>query len=122
MKGLEWGYFYNIYKEKDYNPKLLETEISKLMADEYDEITSKKGIYEYVLSGNDRCLNIRAFKDNEKRKAYERQKSICKKCGKYCEISEMEADHITPWSQGGHTTIDNCQMLCVDCNRRKSDV
>jgi len=34
----------------------------------------------------------------------------------------MEADHITPWSKGGKTIAENCQMLCVDCNRRKSNV
>ena len=122
MKGLDWGLFYNKYKDNDYNPKELEKQVSTLMADEYDEITSKKGIYEYVLSGNERCLSIRAFKDSEKRKVYERQKGVCPKCKKHFEINEMEADHITPWSKGGHTTIDNCQMLCKNCNRTKSDV
>jgi 5-methylcytosine-specific restriction endonuclease McrA len=34
----------------------------------------------------------------------------------------MEADHITPWSKGGKTTVENCQLLCLDCNRRKSAV
>ncbi len=121
MKGLQWGELYNKYKSNDYNPEELETEISKLMKDEYDEITSKKGIYEYVLSGNDRCLNIRAFKDSEKRSVYERQNGICPVCKKHFEIEEMEADHITPWCEGGHTTIENCQMLCKDDNRRKSN-
>ena len=32
----------------------------------------------------------------------------------------MEADHITPWHEGGKTNEDNCQMLCKECNRRKS--
>lgn len=32
-----------------------------------------------------------------------------------------EIDHITPWCEGGTTTADNCQMLCRDCNRRKSN-
>ena len=35
-------------------------------------------------------------------------------------ISEMEADHITPWHEGGKTTEENCQMLCKEDNRRKS--
>jgi hypothetical protein len=122
MKGLPWGLFYNKYHQNDYSPKKLEEQISELMKDEFDEITSKKGIYEYVLSGNSRCLNIRAFKDGEKRTVYSRQNGKCKKCGKPCDIAEMEADHITPYSKGGHTALDNCQMLCRDCNRRKSDV
>ena len=37
------------------------------------------------------------------------------------EFEEMEGDHIKPWSKGGHTTPDNCQMLCRDCNGKKTD-
>ena len=111
---------YNKYHNIDFDPKALEEQISELMKDEYEEITSKKGIYEYVLSGDDRFLSIRAFRDSEKRMVYERQNGICPKCGKHFDIKDMEADHITPYSKGGHTTIDNCQMLCRDCNRRKS--
>ena len=37
-------------------------------------------------------------------------------------IEKMQADHITPWAKGGKTVAENCQMLCADCNRRKSDV
>lgn len=122
MKGLPWGIFYNAFHHHDYDPKQLEERVSELMKDEYDEITAKKGIYEYVLGGNERCLQIRAFKDREKRAAYERQKGICPKCQKHFEINEMEADHIIPWSKGGHTTQDNCQMLCKNCNRIKSNV
>ena len=122
MKGQKWGLLYNKYKDADLDPKKIEEQISTLMKDEFDEITSKKGIYEYVLSGDEKCLSIRAFKDSEKRTVYERQNGNCIKCGKHFDISEMEADHITPYAKGGHTTIDNCQMLCRDCNRRKSDV
>ena len=120
MKGLKWGLLYNKFHKIDFDPKKLEEQISELMKDEYEEITSKKGIYEYVLSGDDRFLSIRAFRDSEKRTVYERQKGICPKCGKHFDIKDMEADHIIPYSKGGHTTIDNCQMLCRDCNRRKS--
>ena len=122
MKGLKWGVLFNKYHKTDYDPKRMEKQIAELMKDEYDEITYKKGIYEYVLSGDDKCLSIRAFRDSEKRTVYERQKGICVKCGQHFEISEMEADHITPYSKGGHTTLGNCQMLCRDCNRRKRDI
>ena len=119
MKGLEWGEFYNKYHNNSYNATDLENKIKQLMQDE--DVTSKKGIYEYLLNGDERNLSIRAFTDNMKREAYERQNGICAKCGEYFEITEMEADHITPWSQGGKTIVENCQMLCRDCNRRKSD-
>lgn len=42
-------------------------------------------------------------------------------CGEHFELSEMHADHIVPWSKGGTTTADNCQMLCRDCNLKKGD-
>ncbi len=35
------------------------------------------------------------------------------------ELSEMEADHIVPWSKGGKTIQDNCQMLCRRHNNDK---
>ncbi|MDR1615520.1 MAG: HNH endonuclease [Syntrophomonadaceae bacterium] len=28
---------------------------------------------------------------------------------------------MTPWSKGVRTIAENCQMLCDDCNRRKSN-
>ena len=55
-----------------------------------------------------------------KQTAFEIQKGICKVCAKAFEIADMEADHITPWSEGGKTIEQNCQMLCKHCNRRKS--
>ena len=119
MKGLEWGEFYNKYHENSYDAQKMEERIVELMQDE--DVTAKKGIYEYLLCGDERHLSIRAFTDNMKREAYERQQGICPNCGQHFEINEMEADHITPWSQGGKTIAENCQMLCRDCNRRKSD-
>ncbi|CAM3302669.1 DUF262 domain-containing protein [Helicobacter labetoulli] len=65
MKGVEWGFFYNLYKDKDLDAKELESTIAKLMQD--DEITSKKGVYEYVLSGDEKHLSLRAFSDSIKR-------------------------------------------------------
>ncbi|MBP5545254.1 MAG: HNH endonuclease, partial [Kiritimatiellae bacterium] len=46
-------------------------------------------------------------------------KGICPLCGGRFELDGMEADHITPWRDGGRTIAANCQMLCRDCNRRK---
>ena len=36
-------------------------------------------------------------------------------------FEEMRGDHIKPWSKGGKTRPENLQMLCADCNARKSD-
>jgi len=118
MKGIKWGFLYNDYKDKKFDPKKLEDEITTLMLDE--DVENKKGIYYYVLTRKEKYLNIRAFSDKQKREAYERQKGICPVCTEHYEIEEMEGDHITPWHLGGKTTADNCQMLCRDDNRRKS--
>jgi hypothetical protein len=118
MKGLNWGNLYNQFKDKPFDTVGLETEIKKLMQD--DDVTKKSGIYEYLLMGKEKYLNIRAFTDTMKRGAYERQNGICPVCNNHFEIGEMEADHITPWHAGGKTVPENCQMLCKECNRRKS--
>lgn len=120
MKGIQWGFLYNEFKDKKFDHKKLEEEISSLMQDE--DVTNKRGIYEYVLTRKERYLNIRSFTDNHKREAYERQTGICVKCGEKFELNEMEADHIKPWHLGGRTNADNCQMLCKDDNRRKSGI
>jgi hypothetical protein len=118
MKGIDWGFLYNDFKDQKFDSKKLETEIAKLMEDE--DVGSKKGIYTYVLTRKEKHLNIRAFSQNQKREAYERQKGICVVCKKDFKIEEMEADHITPWHEGGKTDENNCQMLCKEDNRRKS--
>lgn len=127
MKGLDWGLLYNQYGGNVYDPNELEAEIKKLLQD--DDVTKQKGVYEYLLSGKtkEKVLSIRAFTDNEKRTMYERQNGICPMCAaegktKHWEIEEMHADHKIPWSRGGHTTLDNGQMLCRDHNLQKSDI
>ena len=120
MKGADWGFLYNQYNDIIVDTTALEKEIAALMAD--DDVTSKKGIYPYVLTRQEKYLSVRAFDNRMKRTAYEKQNGICKKCGKHFELEQMEADHITPWSQGGKTLAENCQMLCKDCNRKKSDI
>ena len=125
MKGLPWGPIYDKYKDANLDKDALEEKISKLLED--SDIQKQSGIYEYVLDGDEHHLGIRAFDKNTVRTVYERQKGHCANpdCpqGKdhVFKIEEMEADHITPWSKGGHTVIDNCQMLCQECNRRKSN-
>jgi len=124
MKGVAFGPLYNKFKGKKLDSKKLEREIAKLMEDE--DVTNKKGIYTYVLTEEEKHLNIRAFTDKQKREAYERQKGICPKClknkKKHWGMDEMEADHIKPWREGGKTIAENCQMLCKPDNRIKSGI
>lgn len=110
---------------RNLDPAELEKEIEPLLMN--DDVTKKNGVYEYVLSGDERALHICSFTPSQKRGAYERQHGICPYCEKegnmkHWEFKEMEADHITPWSKGGHTTVENCQMLCKVHNRKKSSI
>lgn len=119
MKGVEWGGLYNDFKDQVSDSAKLEAEIAALVAD--DEVENKKGIYEYVLRRDESRLNLRAFSDGMKQKLYEKQGGICPHCKEKFQIEQMEGDHITPWCEGGKTTLENGQMLCKNCNRRKSD-
>ena len=118
MKGVSYGMLFNEFKYKEFDSIKIENEITQLMQDE--DVTKKSGIYSYVLTRNEKFLNIRTFTDKNKREAYEKQKGICVKCNDHFELNEMEADHITPWHEGGKTNSLNCQMLCKQDNRIKS--
>ncbi len=136
--GLDWGMLYERYHNTPYNPENTEAEVARLMADEY--VTNKKGIFEYVLGGcrDTRLLNIRLFDKHTIKTVYERQTkeakakgvSNCPMCAMSSNdsvrkhiyhLSEMDADHVSAWSKGGSTSIDNCQMLCKTHNRMKGN-
>ena len=125
MQGVDWFSLYNEFKSNLYDSSELEKKIVELMKD--DDVTVKKGIYPYLLSGSEKHLSLRAFTPSQIASAYERQKGICPIAVERGDEKthflpeEMEADHIIPWSQGGKTTPDNLQMLCKKCNREKSD-
>lgn len=128
MKGVEWGPLYDRFKDGKFDTKEIERRTAELMQD--PDVTKRAGIYTYLLTGDERHLSIRRFDDREKRAAYERQGHRCANGGR-CrtpgnedgkrefDIGEMEGDHITPWSKGGKTVAENCQMLCIPCNRDK---
>ncbi len=102
-------------------------------------IKNKKGIYEYILGGcvETKLLNIRIFDEPTKRSVYVQQtnavkgtdKSNCPLCAvcsdsnsrRIWKLNEMDADHVSAWSNGGATDISNCQMLCKTHNRIKGN-
>lgn len=122
MLGLNWGDLYNRFRNNIYDAKAIEKRVNELMANE--EVTDKRGVYEYILSGENEdmaCkLSKRTFSDADKRTAYERQNGICPITGEYLPITEMQADHIIPWWKGGTTTLSNLQMISKTANARKS--
>ena len=118
MKGVPWGVLYNEYGNRnDFSPDDFEQKIQVLLSD--SDVTRQSGVYEYLLTGDERKLSIRGFDKRIALTAYEQQNHKCAICGKEFEFDKMHADHIVPWSKGGHTTPDNCQMLCRDCNLKK---
>lgn len=120
MKGIEWGILYNKYHQHSFNSNDMEERLVELLLD--DDVTKKKGTYEYLLSGDERYLSIRQFSLAMKREAFERQKGVCPMCKETFSINEMQGDHIVPWSKGGKTIASNCQMLCAADNRKKLNI
>ena len=137
MRGLEWGRLYETYHNNSYDHNKVSEILCKLYAD--PQVQDTKGICEYILGGckDTKLLNIRVFDDNTKRVVYEKQTqdaklkdiSNCPLCAigndnnknRIWELKEMDADHVTAWSKGGSTDIDNCQMLCQTHNRAKGN-
>lgn len=132
LKSFNWGEIYKKYNEGELNGNLITNnaseineEIIRLTSD--DEVTaSMKGIYNYIIYGDGKFLQIRQFDEKIARSIYEKQKHHCPYCVKegnnreYA-FKEMHADHIQPWSKGGKTEENNCQMLCAVHNESKGN-
>lgn len=118
MKGLDWAWLYDKYGSETLDTEALGKRISVLMRD--SEIQKPTGIIPYVLTGDERYLDLRAFPEDIKLAVWEKQNHICPICKRELDIEFMEGDHIIPWSKGGRTVAENCQMLCRECNRHKS--
>ena len=137
MCGLKWGELYEKYHNTPYSTAHVKKRVMALRSDEY--VDDKKNIYEYILGGekDTKLLNIRLFEESTKKTVYTRQTEDAKKKGisncPLCAIEnnankariykygEMDADHVTAWSKGGSSSIENCQMLCKTHNRAKGN-
>lgn len=137
MCGLEWGRLYETYHNNSYDIEKVTKQVKELYSDSY--IKNRKGIFEYILGGcqDTKLLEVRIFDDATKKSVYATQTkqaeekgiSNCPYCAighdnnknKIWKITEMDADHVTAWSKGGATNINNCQMLCKSHNRSKGN-
>ncbi|MCL2882245.1 MAG: DUF262 domain-containing protein [Coriobacteriia bacterium] len=120
MKGLDWGALYNAHKDDDLDPTALEAHLAELLED--PEVSNKRGAWRFVLDGDERALSLRSFDERQKREIFERDGGVCQHCGAViADVSAGQFDHVKPWSRGGKTEVDNGQLLCPDCNARKSD-
>ena len=137
MQGLNWGELYERFHSLPLNHSELSAKVYELMHDDY--VGNRGGVFEYVLGGcqDTKLLNVRLFDKPTMRKVYQEQTDKAKAEGvsncPYCAIGhdanrqriwkldEMDADHVTAWSKGGSTDIENCQMLCKTHNRAKGN-
>lgn len=137
MRGRPWGEYYEKFHTNAYDPQAVHNKLKELYSDFY--VKNKKGIYEYILGGcrDTRLLDVRIFDAVTKKTVYSKQtedakvcrKSNCPLCAlgndsnkeRIYSLSEMDADHVTAWSNGGATDILNCMMLCKTHNRAKGN-
>lgn len=137
MRGLKWGELYDRFHETPYNHVEVSRQVKELLCD--DSVHNRKNVFEYVLGGckDTKLLQIRVFEEATKRRVYERQTaeakakgvSNCPLCAighdanrqRLWKLSEMDADHVQAWSNGGVTDESNCQMLCKTHNRAKGN-
>ena len=137
MKGLEWGRLFETYHHTPYDPVDVTTKVHKLYGDA--AVKNRKGVFEYILGGciDVKLLDIRIFEESTKKAVYTKQtdtaifsdKSNCLLCfigtdnnaKRIWKYDEMDADHVTAWSKGGATDIENCQILCKTHNRAKGN-
>lgn len=135
--GLEWGRMYRLYHGNAYSRDAVTRRVEELLTD--PQVTNKRGVFEYVLGGEQdpSLLNVRVFDERTKRMVYDRQTkearendiSNCPLCAvgqganasRIYKLNEMDADHVTAWSNGGATDANNCQMLCKTHNRAKGN-
>lgn len=63
----------------------------------------------------------RAFTTEQRVALYRRDNGICQSCKVKVEFNDFHADHIIPHSKGGETKLSNGQVLCSECNQKKSN-
>jgi hypothetical protein len=137
MCGLEWGRMYELYHKKPYNPSVVSEKVKALYGDPY--VKNRRGIFEYILGGetDSKLLDVRVFDEATKKAVYTKQTTVatskgisnCPLCAigenanktKIWKLAEMDADHVSAWSKGGATKIENCEMLCKTHNRAKGN-
>ncbi len=137
MQGLDWGRLYETYHQQSYDRNKISALVKELLSDYY--VKDRKGVFEYILGGctNKNLLNIRIFDEITKKTVYKTQTqqaenkkiSNCPLCAlgananrtRIWKLTEMDADHVTAWSNGGATDKKNCEMLCKTHNRAKGN-
>jgi hypothetical protein len=78
----------------------------------------KKELVRANLSSASSSVERTAIPKAVQREVWRRDRGRCVECGSK---ENLEFDHLLPLSKGGANTVRNIQILCQECNRRKSD-
>ena len=57
-----------------------------------------------------------------KKKLIERDGSRCAYCGRELDFDSCTIEHVVPLACGGTSTMDNCIILCCECNIRAAGI
>ncbi|UYP44981.1 hypothetical protein NEF87_001266 [Candidatus Lokiarchaeum ossiferum] len=100
--------YYRVSKRKKTHLQKISSQKAYHLALKFAKSTSQK---EYISTGRDIPAYVRLC-------VWKRDQGRCVVCGA---SENIEYDHIIPYSRGGTSTVDNIQILCLACNRRKSN-
>lgn len=123
-------YFHNLRAQnetkakKDQDPELLDYK-NGLRYETAQAQTSRYALLRQHLHARIPTLkpkdSKRLFSRTEKETLWWLVRGRCQRCETDCDLDACHADHIEPHSRGGITTIENGQILCGDCNRKKGN-
>jgi len=106
-------------RENDYKEivkrNLLEKERKKHLESEAIQELIQKGLINENFSSQFNRASIPSY---VKEIVWNRDKQRCVNC---MSTDNLEFDHIIPVSKGGSNSVNNIQLLCLTCNRRKSN-
>ncbi|HOX03753.1 MAG TPA: HNH endonuclease [Candidatus Paceibacterota bacterium] len=52
---------------------------------------------------------------------FERDHNTCQYCGRICDRTDLNLDHVIPRDRGGPTSWENIVCSCIECNTRKAN-
>ena len=119
MKGVDWGKLYRNHGHKEINTMWNVKAFNKMND---PDVQVRSGIFEYVLTGQERWMNEDRFSEAIKRAVYRKQNRECFICKNQTTYLSMHGHHNVPWSKDGPTTEENCQMLCSTCNIARNNI
>lgn len=102
------------------NRDYTEEQIELLIIDEIDKERRKFERLKKIHLNHEEIVKERRERIPEevRRSVWFRDEGKCVRCGS---DKDLEFDHIIPVSKGGSNTEKNVQLLCKECNRKKSD-